>query len=432
MAKVSTYITSDDFSLATGNTIVIYGDTVLLYMEDDFNGSWKSENEDEVQKEDLKLAEQEQELPAEVEEKRKKGILKTGYTTGTSATAATKAALSALITGRTVDSITVSLPKGESVKLKVAWTKIEGSNSYTSAVVKNAGDDPDITHGAEICSTVSFINLADKIIIDGDKGVGRVTKPGLGLEIGKAAINPTPIKMIEQTVREVASEQLKDHGVRVAISVPNGEELAKRTDNPRLGIIGGISILGTTGIVLPYSTASFAASIRQSLDVAVAMNTDIVVLTTGGRSEDFAKELFGNSLPDHSFIQMGDFAGYAIKQCVNKKIHKAIIAAFVGKLTKMAMGIKQTHVRGSHVSMEFMAKVAAECNSSSSVIEEIRKANTARHVSEIINKNNISGFFDMICKKVYEQMYEHSKAELQVEVIMFEFDGKVCGKYAKN
>jgi cobalt-precorrin-5B (C1)-methyltransferase len=392
----------------------------------------KSENEDDAQKEDLKLAEQEQELPEEVEEKRKKGILKTGYTTGTSATAATKAALSALITGRTVDSITVSLPKGESVKLKVAWTKIEGSNSYTSAVVKNAGDDPDITHGAEICSTVSFINLADKIIIDGDKGVGRVTKPGLGLEIGKAAINPTPIKMIEQAVREVASEQLKDHGVRVAISVPNGEELAKKTDNPRLGIIGGISILGTTGIVLPYSTASFAASIRQSLDVAVAMNTDIVVLTTGGRSEDFAKELFGKSLPDHSFIQMGDFAGYAIKQCVNKKIHKAIIAAFVGKLTKMAMGIKQTHVRGSRVSMEFMAKVAAECNSSSSVIEEIRKANTARHVSEIINKNNISGFSDMICKKVYEQMYEHSKAELQVEVIMFEFDGKVCGKYAKN
>jgi cobalt-precorrin-5B (C1)-methyltransferase len=129
---------------------------------------------------------------------------------------------------------------------------------------------------------------------------------------------------------------------------------------------------------------------------------------------------------------MGDFAGYAIKQCVNKKIHKAIIAAFVGKLTKMAMGIKQTHVRGSHVSMEFMAKVAAECNSSSSVVEEIRKANTARHVSEIINKNSISGFFDMICKKVYEQMCEHSKAELQVEVIMFEFDGNVCGKYAKN
>ena len=147
----------------------------------------RSENEDEEQEEDLKLAEQEQELPAEVEEKRRKGMLKTGYTTGISATAPTKGTLSALIIGRTVDSITVSLPKGESVKLKVAWTKIEGSNSYTSAVVKNAGDDPDITHGAEICSTVSFINLAGKIIIDGGKGVGRVTKPGLGLEIGKAA-----------------------------------------------------------------------------------------------------------------------------------------------------------------------------------------------------------------------------------------------------
>jgi cobalt-precorrin-5B (C1)-methyltransferase len=390
----------------------------------------KSNNEGDGEQ-DLMLAEQEQELPAKIEEKRRTGTLKTGYTTGTSATAATKAALLALISGKAVDNIFVSLPKGGTAKLKIAWTKVEGNgSSSTSAVIKNAGDDPDVTHGAEICSTVSFTDQVGKIVVDGGIGVGRVTKPGLGLEIGKAAINQTPTKMIEQAVREVAAKKLNDSGINVVVSVPKGEELAKKTDNPRLGIIGGISILGTTGIVLPYSTASFAASIRQSLDVAIAMGINTVVLTTGGRSEDFAKELFAKLLPDHSFVQIGDFAGYAIKQCANKKIRKAVIAGFIGKLTKMAMGIKQTHVRGSHVDMEFMTKVAAECNSSLKVIEEIKGANTARHVSDIIAKNNVSGFFDLMCKKVHQQMYEYSKGKLKLEVIMFGFDGKLCGQYA--
>jgi cobalt-precorrin-5B (C1)-methyltransferase len=389
------------------------------------------DEEEEDEEEGLKLAEQEQELPFEIEEKRKQGKLRTGYTTGTSAAAATKAALLALIYERTVDTVVVSLPKEKQATIKVAWTRIEGRDSATSAVIKYAGDDPDITDGAEICSTVSFSDEKDKMLIDGGKGVGRITKPGLGLEIGKAAINPTPIKMIEQAVQEVLANvpHLKEYGISIIISVPKGEELAKRTDNPRLGILGGISILGTTGIVLPYSTASFAASIRQSLDVSLASGTYTVVLTTGGRSEDFAKAILGKSLPDHSFIQIGDFAGYAIKQCSNKKIHKAIIAGFIGKLTKMAMGIKQTHVRGSHVNMDFMAKIAAECNSSESVIQEIRGANTARHVSEIIKNNNVNGFFDLICRRVYEQMYEHSKRELEIKVIMFEFDGSVCGQY---
>src|ERR687884_729528 len=326
-----------------------------------------SNNEGNVEQ-DLMLAEQEQELPAIIEEKKRRGTLKTGYTTGTSATAATKAALLALISGKAADDVFVSLPKGGMAKLRIAWTKNEKNGSYTSAVIKNAGDDPDITHGAEICSTVSLTDQVGKITIDGGIGVGKVTKPGLGLEIGKAAINQTPMKMIEQAVIDAASKKLNSNGINVIISVPRGEELSKKTDNPRLGIIGGISILGTTGIVLPYSTASFAASIRQSLDVALAMGTYTVVLTTGGRSEDFAKVLFGKSLPDHSFVQIGDFAGYAIKQCSNKKIHNAIIAGFIGKLTKMAMGVKQTHVRGSHVNIQFMANIAAKCTSSESII----------------------------------------------------------------
>jgi cobalt-precorrin-5B (C1)-methyltransferase len=264
--------------------------------------------------------------------------------------------------------------------------------------------------------------------IDGGLGVGRVTRPGLGLEIGHAAINPVPKKMIEQVVRDLAKYVLKQKGIKVIISVPKGMELAKKTDNPRLGIVGGISILGTTGIVFPYSTASFAASIRQSLDVAISLGTDVVVLTTGGRSEDYIKNVH-KSLPDYAFVQMGDFSGYTIKQCVNRNIKKIIIAGFIGKLTKMAMGIKQTHVRGSHVSMEFLANLASLCINSTNIINDIRNANTARHVSEIIIENNIKNFFDLLCKKVYLEMYTHSNKSIEIEVVMFGFDGKILGKY---
>jgi cobalt-precorrin-5B (C1)-methyltransferase len=382
-------------------------------------------------KDDLELAEieSEQELPLEILEKRRKGQLRTGYTTGTSASAATKAALLTLISSKIFNTIDVSLPKGKIATLPIAWTRTNQDNqSVTCAVIKDGGDDPDVTHGAEICSTVSLTNNKGLIEIDGGIGVGRVTRPGLGLEIGSAAINPVPKKMIEYTVFHSAKSLLSQNGFKVIISVPKGGELAKKTDNPRLGIVGGISILGTTGIVFPYSTASFAASIRQSLDVAISLGTDIVVLTTGGRSEDFIKKVY-DYLPDYAFVQMGDFSGYTIKQCTNRSIKKIIIAGFIGKLTKMAMGIKQTHVRGSHISIEFMTNLAAKCVDSKEIINEIRKANTARHVSEIISQYNIKNFFSLICEHVYAEMYKHSNNSMEIVVIMFDFDGKICGKY---
>ncbi len=382
-------------------------------------------------KDDLELAEieSEQELPLEILDKRRKGQLRTGYTTGTSASAATKAALLTLISAKIFNTIDVFLPKGKIATLSIAWTRTNPDNqSITCAVIKDGGDDPDVTHGAEICSTVSLTNNKGLIEIDGGIGVGRVTRPGLGLEIGSAAINPVPKKMIEHTVFDSAKSLLSQNGIKVIISVPKGGELAKKTDNPRLGIVGGISILGTTGIVFPYSTASFAASIRQSLDVAISLGTDIVVLTTGGRSEDFIKKVY-DYLPDYAFIQMGDFSGYTIKQCTNRSIKKIIIAGFIGKLTKMAMGIKQTHVRGSHISIEFMANLANKCVDSKEIINEIRKANTARHVSEIISQYNIKNFFNLICKHVSAEMYKHSNNSIEIVVIMFNFDGKICGKY---
>jgi cobalt-precorrin-5B (C1)-methyltransferase len=384
-----------------------------------------------TKEDDLKLAEMEaeSELSLEILEKRKKGLLRTGYTTGTSASAATKAALLSLIFSQTHNTVEVILPKGKIAKLKIAWIKYSQNNqSVTSSVIKDGGDDPDVTHGAEICSTVTFTNEKGQIEIDGGLGVGRVTRPGLGLEIGQAAINPVPKQMIEQVVLDIAKSILGDKGIKVIISVPKGIELAKKTDNPRLGIVGGISILGTTGIVFPYSTASFAASIRQGLDVAISLGTTVVVLTTGGRSEDYIKNIY-KSLPEYAFVQMGDFSGYTIKQCSNRNLKKIIIAGFIGKLTKMAMGIKQTHVRGSHISMDYLANLASICVNSESIINDIKKANTARHVSEIIIQNNIQNFFDLICKQVYIEMYNHSNKSMEIEVIMFSFEGKIIGKY---
>ena len=232
--------------------------------------------------------------------------------------------------------------------------------------------------------------------------------------------------MINENLNETAPQLLLEKGIKVIISVPKGKELAPKTDNPRLGILHGISILGTSGIVIPFSTASFAASIRQNLDVAIAMGNDTVVLTTGGRSEDFAKKII--DLPEHCFVQMGDFSGYTIKQCSIKNIKKAYVVGFIGKLAKMATGVKQTHVKGSKVDMKFLSKLAKNCGAHKKNIEEIEKANTARHVSEIIIRNKIDGFFQQICEKTHQHMKNHSDGKIALEVILFDFEGNILAK----
>jgi cobalt-precorrin-5B (C1)-methyltransferase len=358
-------------------------------------------------------------------------LLRKGYTTGTSATAATKAALIRLLSGREVDCVEVTLPKGGKINIRIEWTQV-GNGSVTCAVTKDGGDDPDATHGAQILSTVSLNEDIGTIIIDGGEGVGRVTKPGLGLPIGAAAINPVPSMMIKTAALEVVGGLIETKGITVMISVPMGETIAHKTDNPRLGILGGISILGTTGIVIPYSTASFAASIRQSIDVALAMGVDNIALTTGGRSEEFIRKYFNDTLPDHSLIQMGDFVGYAIKQCKIKNVKNVVIGGFIGKLTKIAMGVKQTHVKGSHVDTEFMANLARDCGCSADILFKIMKANTARHVQEIISEHGISGYFDMICKHAYASLINEDEPTLNLQIVMFDFDGKMCGLYPRK
>ena len=297
-------------------------------------------------------------------------------------------------------------------------------------LIKNGGDDPDVTHGAEIIVELSFTEKINEIDIDGAEGVGIVTKQGLGLEIGKPAINPVPKKMINENLRDVGKEILEKKGIKVVISVPKGKELAPKTDNPRLGIKDGISILGTSGIVIPFSTASYAASIRQNLDVAIAAGNETVVLTTGGRSEECAKKIV--DLPVHCFVQMGDFSGYTIQQCGRKNIKKAYVVGFIGKLAKMAAGVKQTHVKGSKVDMNFLSELAKKANADEKVIESIKKANTARHVSEIIKENSITGFFELICSETYKHMRKHSEEKVPIDVILFDFEGEILARKSQE
>ena len=355
--------------------------------------------------------------------------LRTGFTTGSCATASSKACVLSIINQKKIEQTDIILPKRSKLDIQINSCEFT-ENSATCSVIKDGGDDPDVTHGAEIFVYVELTNNIGKIEIDGGEGVGRVTKPGLGLEIGSAAINPTPKKMILENVTEISKEILEKNGIMIKVSVPNGTELGPKTDDPRIGIMGGISILGTSGIVIPYSTASFAAAIRQQIAVVSSMNDDNVVLTTGGRSEDFARAII--ELPDHSFIQMGDFSGYTIKQCAKQGLKKAYVAGFIGKLAKMAAGVKQTHVKGGKVDMKFLSELAKRCDAKSDTISKILGANTARNVQEIIIEDKVDGFFDEVTKEACNQMRQHSEEKIPVEVILFDFDGKVLSRDKKE
>ena len=357
------------------------------------------------------------------------GKLRTGFTTGTSSTAASVAAILSIIDQKKIKSVDVILPKKDKIKISISRCEFE-KNSACCSVIKDGGDDPDVTHGAEIVVDLELTSKPNSIEIDGGEGVGRVTKPGIGLEIGQAAINPTPRKMITENLTQVGKKILEKNGIKVVISVPKGKELGPKTDNPRIGIVDGISILGTSGIVVPYSTASFAAAIRQQIDVVVSMGDNTVVLTTGGRSEDYAKKIL--ELPEHSYIQMGDITGYTISQCGKKNVKKAYVGGFIGKLAKMATGVKQTHVKGSKVNMEFLSELAKKCNTEEKTIQEIKNANTARNVQEIVLENNVEGFFTQICSEVYKQMKNHSENKIAIEVILFDFDGNVLARHPKQ
>ena len=354
---------------------------------------------------------------------RRRGM-RTGYTTGACATAAAKAATEALLGQRPVRQVTIHLPIGRDATFAIVSCEIR-PESCRCAVIKDAGDDPDVTHGAEIRAEVRWHD-APGMHLRGGEGVGVVTRPGLGLEVGGPAINPVPRRMITEAVTEVAGPLLDTRGLVVEISVPRGAELAKKTLNARLGIVGGISILGTTGVVQPWSTAAWRASVEQAIDVAVANGQRHVVLTTGGRSEKYAMALL--PLPEVAFVEMGIFTGVGLRRCVAQGVDRVTLGGMVGKFAKLAQGHFQTHVAGNQVDPVFLAELAGRAGASEDVRATIRTANTARHVQEIVQQAGLEGFFQILTEEVVARSRAFVHDKLQVDAILFDFDARVLGK----
>jgi cobalt-precorrin-5B (C1)-methyltransferase len=307
--------------------------------------------------------------------------LRTGWTTGTCAAAAAKAAATALRTGETQASVEIPLPSGQRVRFPVESCVVvpRPREQAEAVVVKDAGDDPDVTHGAHLTATVSWRDPAG-IELDGGVGVGVVTKPGLGLELGAPAINPVPRAMITQAVGEAVD--LAASGVRVVISVPGGERMARKTTNARLGIIGGISILGTTGIVRPFSTASWRASVEQAISVLAAQGETTAVLCTGGRTEKAAMALLPG-LPEVCFIEVGDFTGAALRRVAEHHVGRVVFVGMAGKLAKLAGGVLMTHYTRSRVPHALLGEITLAAGGGADLAAGVEAANTARHAAEL-------------------------------------------------
>ncbi|HHW37376.1 MAG TPA: cobalt-precorrin-5B (C(1))-methyltransferase [Bacillales bacterium] len=358
-------------------------------------------------------------------DQQEKKPLRHGYTTGACATAATKAALLALITGKPVEKVKILIPAGEIVAFNIVQCNLS-RDKVTAGVIKDGGDDPDATHGALILSTVQWNDEKD-YQLDGGIGVGRITKPGLQIPIGEAAINPIPRKMIKETIREIVEEFEINRGILVTISVPDGEEIAKKTLNGRLGVIGGISILGTRGIVVPFSSSAYMASIVQYIKVARANQSDHVVITTGGRSEKYAMKLFPH-LPEEAFIEMGDFVGFTLKQCKKQGVKKVSMVGMMGKYSKIANGNMMVHAKGSKVDFEFLAGVAKTSGAPESVIKEIREANTASQVGDLMVTLGITSFFETLCRLCNQSAHKECKGGMDIETALFTLNGEFLGR----
>jgi cobalt-precorrin-5B (C1)-methyltransferase len=346
--------------------------------------------------------------------------LRTGWTTGTCAAAAAKAAARALLTGEPQSRVDVKLPsKGDERRVAFDVERCEVRGSWAEAViVKDAGDDPDVTHGAHLTARASW-REEPGLELDGGEGVGVVTKPGLGLPVGGPAINDVPRRMISCSVEEVLD--IEERGVRIVVSVPGGEKMAEKTTNARLGIVGGISILGTTGIVRPFSTAAWAASVVQAINVMGAQGHDTFVLSTGGLTEKAAMRLLPD-LEEVCFIEVGDFTGQAIRQAVEKGLERGLFVGMAGKLTKLAAGVMMTHWTRSKVDNELLAEITREAGGSSALIGEVERANTARHAYELWRAARLERAPHLLCERVAENLREYAERKLEIHAVMVDFD----------
>ncbi|MDA8207437.1 MAG: cobalt-precorrin-5B (C(1))-methyltransferase [Actinomycetota bacterium] len=345
---------------------------------------------------------------------RRKG-LRTGWTTGSCASAAAKAAATWLVEGKAPASIEIPLPSGA----RASFAIHPGDEFGCVYVVKDAGDDPDCTNGAHVTATACWLGEGEgEIEIDGGAGVGRVTLPGLGLPVGAPAINAVPRRMITQAVREVTGR-----GIRIVISVPGGEQMATKTSNERLGILGGISILGTTGIVRPFSTASYRASVVQQIDVAAAQGVAEIVLCTGSRSQAHAERRYP-LLPPVAIVEVGDFTGVALRHAAGAGITTVHFVAMIGKITKLAAGVMMTHFHRSKVDTELLARIAAETGAPAEVVAGATQTSTARHFYDLCVEHGAQDALSELCRLAAANCCAHTGGKVMVDVVMVDFDGK--------
>jgi cobalt-precorrin-5B (C1)-methyltransferase len=335
------------------------------------------------------------------------GELRRGWTTGACAAAATKAAFAALRTGTFPDPVSIRLPKGETPSFALA-VEGKGEGWAQAGIIKDAGDDPDVTHG---CTVIATVRMRGKgVTFKAGNGVGTVTKAGLPIAVGEPAINPIPREMMRQVIEEQGGGD-----VEIEISIPNGEALAQKTWNPRLGIVGGLSILGTTGIVHPFSCAAWIASIHRGVDVARAMGLTHIAGCTGSTSEDAVRAHF--NLPLEAMMDMGDFAGGLLKYVREHPVARVTIGGGFGKITKLAQGAMDLHSGRSQVDFEWLAKFAPK-----KLHEDVKSANTAQQVLDVLGEN----LANQVAREAKQQVEKILRgAPIMADVMIVDRAGKI-------
>ena len=350
--------------------------------------------------------------------------MRRGWTTGACATAAAKAAYTALLSDRFPDPVEITLPKGQRPAFALAAENLS-DGAAMAAIVKDAGDDPDVTHGALIMVTIRHAGAGTGVAFKAGTGVGTVTKPGLPVGVGEPAINPVPRAMITAVVAEVARAHGGTGDVEVEISVPDGAALATQTWNPRLGIIGGLSILGTTGIVVPFSCAAWIHSIHRGIDVARATGTVHIGACTGSTSEAAVRRRHG--LPEGSMIDMGDFAGGMLKYLRGHPVPRLTIGGGFAKLTKLGQGRLDLHSGRSQVDFEWLAGHGERLGGGPAVAEAVRGANTAMEVLGIAETHGLR-LADAVAGAARETaLGVLSGAPVAIEVLVFDRAGGLVG-----
>ena len=349
--------------------------------------------------------------------------LRRGWTTGACATAATKAAFQALLTGAFPDPVEIALPRGERPAFALARSE-RSADSATAGIVKDAGDDPDVTHLALVLSTVRRLPAGTGVVFRAGAGVGTVTRAGLPIPPGEPAINPVPRQMMQAVIAEVAMQFGATPDAEITISIPNGAEIAKQTWNPRLGIEGGLSILGTTGIVNPYSCSAWIASIHRGIDVIRAAGLGHAAACTGSTSEAAVAQRY--ALPDFAYIDMGDFAGGVLKYLRHHPIPRLTLAGGFGKMSKLAEGALDLHSGRSQVNLDHLSAAAASLGADDGLQAQIRTANTAMEALILAQAASVP-LGDWVAARARDVATAEAGRKVDIELMVLDRGGALVG-----